>query len=703
MPILLVAGTLGLSHLSAQAPISIRLEHYRITQGLELQHSGGVPQSYDLIAGKDTLVRAVLVSGSETIRAASCSMVGASTAMTYAAQLRLSGGGLGDVDRRHIASCWIPGSDVHDPDVRSFEVVVTTAARYYRFPLGVGRRFEASDGARLIVVPWVLPPGHPEFLPWNEMLALNVAESLQELNRRFPMPTGVGNFSFTGRGTGALRYTLTPPGAPCDRRAGETTDQAAGRCDAQYRSMSDFLIRLYNGAIARRWPGRDLFDMAWNAVTTPSTGGGQSCWGNQRAFGTGLDPDPNGGSATTAAHELAHCLGQVTPASRNHDGGGHARAWDIAVYPDRPLVDTRTRQMRTGPVSLMNGFVANVFNTYFEAYEWNSVRQGLLARSGLLGREFLHTGLGEDRVPPERNQVGFADGVQPLSSGSNQDTMMFGLLATVDRTGTLSVDFAGRLGPLDTSVASDPEASDYTVVFYDKSGRPVGRHGFTPVFDTPDRHTDRTGISLLTPMPPNAARVAVERSTQPLYGAQCDGLLPVVSVPEVQVSGSGQLTVQWKAATQQGRSLRYNVAFARDEKQEPLLVAAGLSTPEWRTVVAALPGTDNGRFVITASDGCNVATAQTAAVRLSRHAPIVRVRLNEPDISESDDTFTLNAVAWDYTDGILGGAALSWYVDDRPVATGDTLVLPVSARGARVKLAVRNSSGQQNVVEQTIP
>ncbi len=280
---------------------------------------------------------------------------------------------------------------------------------------------------------------------------------------------------------------------------------------------------------------------------------------------------------------------------------------------------------------------------------------------------------------------------------------MFGLLATLSRTGEFSAEYAGGLGVLHETAASPAQQSEYQLVFYDKGGKAVRRHGFAPSFETPDGKTDVSGISLVVPMPPDTARVAVERGGQPLDAFVCGGVPPVISAPVVESDSKGTLRIKWQATHAQGRELRYAVAFSHNGRQEPLLLAAGLQSSQWEAPASLLPGTNAGTFYITTSDGCNVAKTKTTPIRIARRAPLARLRVNRPEKSGLGESSTVLAVAWDYTDGVLSGNSLRWYVNNRLAGTGEVLALRPGSASRRVKLVAQNSAGMRTTVEEVIP
>lgn len=681
---------------SAAIQTRITLESYRITQGLEVQGLTAALNYYDLVVGKDTLLRAIINSPGERINAVRCNMLTAGSTRSYTARL------LPLFDDQYVASCWIPGADINSPGTRAFAVVAEAGSGTRRFPLNfvgsdfpVLTTFRSTRDLRLMVVPWILPPSHPAYLPWSDAFALNVVESINELNRRFPVRTGVGDFNFRGTGTGGVRYHMTLPSA-CEIRDGETLRQAEDRCGAQHRSTSDFMMRLYNGFTARSRPGYDLFDIAWTSLARTTVEGGQDCRGNQRSFFGDLGPNPVGSSsATVLTHELGHCMGEVTPTSpnwntRNHH---HATVWEIVTVPNITLVNMRTRQVQPTPVSLMGPVVANVFNTYLESHEWNSIREKLVRRTGLLAS-----------LNNENSMLLASNGDMPdFIFQQSQEENMFGLLATLSRKGEFAVQYSGRLGVLDKTVATADEQSEYRIVFYDKAKKILRQHGFMPIFETPDGKTDVTGISVATPMPADTASISVERNNQVLHAVTCDNVAPVVSTPNIKSNNRNLLLqLRWEATHSNARELRYNVSFAANRKQEPLLLAAGLSLNEWQASRLFLPATKEGAFFITASDGCNVSTVKTVPVSIAHRAPLARLQVNQPDASNCKEFITVSGVAWDYTDGVLEGASLQWYINNRRAGTGDILVLRPEEVGGRVKLVAKNAAGMQTSVEETV-
>ena len=663
----------------------------RITQGLERHGPASAPTEYDLIAGKDTLVRATFASPMDPIAAATCWMIEGARNVYYAAEIV----SLGDAAGTYIASCWIPGAHLPAPSTKTFEL------RYVGAVSGAGwaalgtRSFFPTGDLRLLVAPWIDPPGYVDYQPWSDALALNVAEAMLELNRRTPTRTGVGAFSFTGAGAGGVRYHLALPALQCETRPGETVSAAVSRCAWSQFAQTDWIMRFYNGVIRRRMPGADLFDLAWAPWTTPVPRGGSGCnsGGPYRSFIGGLDPGPDSTAASVVVHEAAHCMGQVTAASPNGDGLGEGVRRFVEMLPGIPLVNMRTRLTMDTPVSAMNRSYPIVDNTWFEGYEWNSVATALQWRIGLLAwrgaaRQIMVASARPSMLPR----------LDP------EETRMFGLIGTVARNGAIDVAYSGDLGVLHESAVTPDRQSDYALVFRDKGGKVVAEHGFVPVFATPDGKSDLTGISLLVPMPAEAAQATIERAHQALYSATCDGVAPLLSNATAISDGKDLLAVTWSGQHPQGRAVRYNIAFAADPADEPLLLATGLRTAEWHAPLSSFPGTPAGTFTIVASDGCNVAHAKTDPIRIDRRAPLARLRINAPLGASTGDPVTVTAVAWDHTDGLLAGASLRWLVDGVGAGSGDTLVFAhgAPAPGTRITLVAVNSAGLETSIDEIV-
>ncbi|HLL30498.1 MAG TPA: hypothetical protein VK403_05840 [Allosphingosinicella sp.] len=647
-----------------------------VTQGLERHGPDGATSSYDLVVGKDTLVEMVVQPRTAApLTPSICAMRYPAGLRTYNAQLTPLPGGL------VAARCWLPGGDLHREGSYAFSIGLGgPAPQITTFTV---RNFRPSGVLRLMVLPLVRPEGHFQYQAWSNAFVLNVVESLAETNRRFPMATGIGNFGFETRGTGSLRFDLLPP-SQCVPMAGEGLEPARIRCDGRQLSTMDFMMRFYNGSVGRRYPDADLYDLGWLAVPMQATNGGLACQGAQRVIGSGLDPNPTGGSATTIAHEIAHCMGEVTAASPNLNADRvHARNWTMTLPTGEALVDMRLRQAVPAPIALMHPSVANVFNTYFEAFEYNSVRRGLVARTGLLA----------SHERPGAVRLAALPGALPMLAlqGGAQDLPLYGLLATVRADGAMTVDYAGSLGMLSGNVVT-PSAPDgpYFIDFLDRSGTLLASHGFAPNFEFPDRRLEVTGVSVMTPFPTGTSRVRLRRGKARLQDFQCDGNAAALGAP-VFAREREKARVKWSARHSGGRPLFHIVSFASGQGQMPKLLEVGRMAGEWQTDASFLPATANGRFTVTASDGCNVSSAGSGPVTLPRRAPIARVRMS-PDGPAGRVAV---AVGWDPTDGVLTGESLQWRLDGKKAGPGHVLKVP--GRRSKVELVATNRAGMQTV------
>ena len=152
----------------------VSIDVARVTQGLDRDVRAAV--DYDLVAGKDALVRTQLSGpGAPAIDAAECRIdragAPASTVpamWTGSGTPRANATAVGHFDGSPTFDCRVPGSLTRTPGVYTFSFLARPQdSLSFSGGMVTAATFKASADIRLLIYPWPLPPGDPQYRPYT--------------------------------------------------------------------------------------------------------------------------------------------------------------------------------------------------------------------------------------------------------------------------------------------------------------------------------------------------------------------------------------------------------------------------------------------------------------------------------------------------------------------------------------------------------
>lgn len=174
---------------------------------------------------------------------------------------------------------------------------------------------------------------------------------------------------------------------------------------------------------------------------------------------------------------------------------------------------------------------------------------------------------------------------------------------------------------------------------------------------------------------------------------------PVVEF--VAPSGGGPLSVpfdiEWTATDADGDHLNYTLLYSPNDGEAWKVVAIGLHETSLRIEsLDILPGSDQGRFRIVASDGFNVGEAVSDGGFIIPNAPPTAAIMSPVDGAsfEQGTTVVLHAAASDLEDGMVAGDGFSWRSSlDGNLGTGEELHVRSLQPGRHVITVLATDSG----------
>ncbi len=390
----------------------------------------------------------------------------------------------------------------------------------------------------------------------------------------------------------------------------------------------------------------------------------------------------------TLAHELAHNFGQlhVNCGAGNTDGS-YPYCFDScgAACPCCGIGETGAREaygfdfltQTVLPPDSVNSYMGYRDPRWVSSYHWERLLTG---RNAVLGGE----------------PAGVADGgVEGI--GGQEWLFVQGIVNEADRTG--EIEFAYRFAPglvseanVDSMVEAQREQDgglfDYILRLVDERGRPLSTERFrlaASVGQEPLADTDDRGFAIVLPWHARTTTVRLVQDGETIATKSAGGSPPTVRVIEPnggEVIGN-RLVVRWEASDPDGiplRPLYFIVQLSPDGGRTWQALTTNVTERELVIDPANdLPGGDNARIRVIATDGLNTAYDQSdSSFRVLNREPSVFIfHPEDGDVFAPGEQIFASGSGWDPEDGTLDGSALVWSIGSQDITrAGRQTLLP---------------------------
>lgn len=680
---------------SAVAAPSVRLDALRITQGLEYDVTAG--RAYDLVAGKDTLVRLQLYAPGTVNQITRCEVTATQIAPTLGKDhvLRTEINGL---DLRTIflpsspasyfggnpvLNAWVPGSYLDPPGTYLFTANVWLTGVAQPIQLELNRlTFQSTADLRLLLLPW-----NNQFdshnLAWNSALYATIGPVLQQVGRILPVRSGVAPANLTTPGatpSAGIRYYLVSAGRD-DRAANFEASDNSGRAIAQ---LTMILTNIFTSVREVLGGGGtlDRLDRAVLLAGVSQTGGGQTQpaprW-TPPNIGIGFEPRTTGPNGFILAHELGHALFQVEDTSPHCYYGSHGEVshshsgnYFTPLLYSLPAINTQRHTEEARPLTLMYPFfnysTTSGDNVFCEGYEWNRMRAVLTALPG-------------NHPTKPRNDVA---GPGPF----------YLLMATINRLTGEFQPISSRLMTMEgfplTEASADPT---YALSFKDGVGTELVRFPFAVSFQTvsdpgaPDSTV--TCVTLATPLPLGTKKMEVLKNGQPIYTRGFTVAAPVVSNVKAKDGAPNTIDLSWTTTDADNLAeVRHTIYYQADPLSVPQPVAENIDQMSYTFPTGLLPPATTSTLIVEASDGLNTVRASSNIFTVAARAPAVAITWPlTTSTLVAGQPVRLNGVGFDLQDGLLTGLDMQWSDDhDGALGNGDQAEATLTAGAHTITL-----------------
>ena len=663
----------------------VALDIGRVTQGLEFDTSAGV--FYDAIAGKDTVVRAQL-TGDSARRVSSARCVVESdgrSPRSFPARWSLAGTprinappARGMFNGAPTFTCFVPGSAV-PLGSNEFSLRVRVDGIAGEQEIAVGERdFMQSSGIRLLLQPHIFPQSHqPFYRNWDDLMARALNIAVLEVHRMWPVRAGVSNID---EGTGlpssaGVRVIIKPPytSGRCEGDRPNPPDPGVPCSTDARRSIADEQDRLNRSWRAlQRGDGRrrEQIDVAMTLGVSTRGGSGNSC--GRGAYGqltdgdaTSVDNSVNDFNANVIGQEVTHCLGEVSTASPNHDGGRHSRNNAIPLWQNRVGINVLRQVDIPQPRSVMfNSTGASDRNYFLEGFEWNNLRASRLVAN-------------PPKIAAAQDQGGPSVRVEGTISKADQVEVMY----------SKRVDGPPELPP------ADP-ASPYRLIFFDNQGQGVGATPFAFQQETEHFAVDIVPFHVEAALPPDAVGYVIAKDQQILHTKQFTAAAPTLGPVALARTEAGRRAT-WSAGDPdtEPSELRYAVLYEAGGGP-PELIASGLTEAEIEVFDRLLPADAKARLIVEVSDGLNTATGTSDAFSVPLRAPAVAIAAPPAEDAIAGLPLSFEAQGLDLTNGVLSSKSFVWREGKRILSKSAELNTRLSAGTHRLTVVARAPGGK---------
>jgi hypothetical protein len=590
----------------------VSFTHARVTQGLEEDLTGNT--TYDRIAGKDTLARFWLKAAASAVKvtSAACQVYywnGSSDVLMGTVPGVMGWNWIYTWDTSpsttNAVNCWIPGSVVNNEGWYKIRAIVNDSdGRTWQSTLGGYRLFlPTADYFGLFLFPLFIPSNiitttHPFITPAE--LAHLTGMTMQTFQRVQPLRSGIEAISLDGlnQHVAGLRYYLSPNPLTCQ------PSWSFDQCNTAGRAEGNRQLNLFNlwAWWANNFLGKHVDYLHWGELVAPQdhTGGGQSCWGDQRIGGQGISLDDIDGGIMV--QEVAHCQGLVWVGPHaNPADHPHSATRNILMWPGQLMVNFRNRQDYGDVWSVMNGILERWDDQLMmEGFEWNRLR-------GIF--------LGSD-------PCGGGGCAQAASLGTNDQR--FFLSGTMDPQDHWTTDLS-MIITAPVPLPPTPPQGEYAVVVLNNSNTELARWPFDVSFAvTHDEPPPFVPFNFIVPYPQGATAVRVVHGSTVLAELHPPAQGPSVAFQSV-TADSTAVDARWTASHPNGAPLTYSLYFSPDDGATRMPIATALTTTSYLWPTALAQGTTQARLIVVASDGFHTAEATSSRFSIPRKPPVAAI------------------------------------------------------------------------------
>lgn len=428
-------------------------------------------------------------------------------------------------------------------------------------------------------------------------------------------------------------------------------------------------------------------------------------------------------AAATVAHELAHNFG----IGDAYDGGSFA--CDVNPTPD---VFSGTSFTTSEPVKCTAGRVPlpDVSGTLVPAahHPYEVGGRGALPDvaefMGSGGRQEVFWASQDaydwifDKMAPAGTASAAGSSQQritPAASGTQQRYLEFSGFIARNPTSSADVDLDPWGSFLDDDATLVPDTTGaLMIVALNAAGQRVATQALSVIYDVPGgkgeavRRLDEAPFEGAIRFPVGTVMFQLLNGGTVLAQVPVSANAPLVSNVSLGVGSvfNGVTPISWTATDADGDDLSYIVEYnpdVTDGDWEFEILDADITDPRLTEDFSELPGGNHAKIRVTASDGVNATTAESAEFQVPFKPPYVEIEPLEADAVPQDEEVYLEVFADDYQDDEIAASSLVWTSDiSGLLGTGEFLALNLAAGTHTITVTATNSGGMSASASVTV-
>lgn len=422
-------------------------------------------------------------------------------------------------------------------------------------------------------------------------------------------------------------------------------------------------------------------------------------------FSLGQGWDTDGSYADWyAAHEIGHSLGRAhpnagsdNPATEASENCGHSRS-----DPGFPYGNTTSSRAPIGPADgSMEGFdggdpTFGIAKAVLPSATWNDVMS--YCNSQWLS-DYTYTGMYNNMIA---NPSLVAASVQNVGMAGDF-LVVSGVISPAANTAGFA--FVRRLDNVINTPALTPGA--YSIRLVDAQNATLADYSFTP---EEIAESEGLGFNQVVNFVADTRTIQVIQSSdgQVLGSTSVSANSPTISNIVLQGATnpvSGTVTLNWVASDPDGDALTFDVAYSRDNGATFQPVTLNLTDSTVQIDTAQLGGSGTAILRVTANDGVNSTSADSAPFVMVNKPPqpYILTPGNNTHIHYGQ-LVNFSGMAFDAQDGTVADSGLFWKdAQDATLGTGALLSLDTLPVGSNViTLLATNSVGESAVTTVTV-
>jgi len=296
------------------------------------------------------------------------------------------------------------------------------------------------------------------------------------------------------------------------------------------------------------------------------------------------------------------------------------------------------------------------------------------------------------------------------SAASSPGEAVMWVSGQVHANGTVDLDtpyIVQVQDPIPASAAS----GEYFLDLRNSSGSPLVTRRFDLSFRAPETgaSVDASSFCVGLPYDAEATRLVLRRGATVLMERRASAHAPELKInrPGGGERITGGMTAAWTASDLDGDSLGFRVFYSPDGGVSWRPSVLDTTATSLSIDTGGLPGGDNARVRVLASDGFHTTAVDSAPFRVAQKAPNASISAPVDGVSHPVlHALTLSGWASDLEDGELTGGSLVWTSHRQgTLGSGPRIILPgrtLDAGEHRITLTATDSAGQSRAHTVTI-